>query len=190
MEDQEKTNTIQNPEVVPDAMMKKEEPSDAMMKKETPMMTKEAGEGDAMMKQTETPMIIQTEDSKPDTMMKKDPSNDAIMQKETPVMMKKETGYQAYSESRVNAALKEGQKIYVFFHADWCPSCKALDADIEANLSLIPANTLVFKADYDSETALKQKYGVTVQTTVIALGTDGSLAKKTLGVTSLKALLQ
>ena len=123
------------------------------------------------------------------------PQSDAMMKKESdsmekPDAMTKKPSYAAYSDSAVSSALKEGKKVYVFFHATWCPSCKALDADIEKNLSSIPADVLVFKADYDNETALKRKYGVTVQTTVITLNSDGSLANKALGVGSLSELLR
>jgi len=108
---------------------------------------------------------------------------------ESGTMMKKETGYQAYSTALVASALKEGQKVAIFFHASWCPNCRALEDTIKASLSQIPANALIVQADYDSETALKQKYGVTMQTTVVTLKSDGSLDKKILGPSSVAEIL-
>lgn len=104
-------------------------------------------------------------------------------------MMKQETGYQAYSDSLVGSALKEGKKVAIFFHASWCPNCQALDETIKSHLSEIPNDTLILKADYDTETALKQKYGVTMQTTVVTLKSDGSLDKKILGPKSVAEIL-
>jgi thiol-disulfide isomerase/thioredoxin len=109
---------------------------------------------------------------------------------DAPVTTRKETGYLGYSESLAGSARKSGQKILVVFHADWCPSCKALETDIRANLASIPPDVLILKADFDAGTELRQKYGVTVQSTAISLNPDGSLAKKELCGTSLKALIQ
>lgn len=64
----------------------------------------------------------------------------------------------------------------LFFHASWCPKCRALDADIEANA--IPAGMTIFKVDFDSATELKQQYGVTLQTTIVYVDDDGDLLTK------------
>lgn len=68
-----------------------------------------------------------------------------------------------------------GNKI-LFFHAPWCPQCKALDASIKAGP--IPDGTTIIKVDYDSSQALKQKYGVTTQTTLVLVDDNGNLVKK------------
>ena len=120
--------------------------------------------------------------TKPSSMMNTDHTNNA--------MMKKDTGYQMYSEALVDSALKSGQKVAIFFHASWCPSCRALDEAIKSNLSQIPSNTIIVQANYDTETALKQKYGVTVQTTVITLKSDGSLDQKMIGPKTLVDILK
>lgn len=72
-------------------------------------------------------------------------------------------------------ASTDGTKI-LFFHAPWCPQCKALDASIKAGP--IPDGTTIIKVDYDSSQALKQKYGVTTQTTLVLIDDDGNLVKK------------
>ncbi len=64
----------------------------------------------------------------------------------------------------------------LFFHASWCPQCRALEADIKK--STIPANVTIIKVDYDSNQALRQKYGVTIQTTVVHVDDRGNLIKK------------
>lgn len=59
----------------------------------------------------------------------------------------------------------------LFFHASWCPQCRALDEDLRAEGA--PAGLTVFKVDYDSRTDLRQKYGVTLQTTIVFVDDAG-----------------
>lgn len=72
--------------------------------------------------------------------------------------------YVDYSADALASA--QGDRI-LFFHADWCPTCRTLEADIESQG--VPDGITVLKVDYDSNQELRQKYGVTVQTTVVAL---------------------
>lgn len=64
----------------------------------------------------------------------------------------------------------------LFFHASWCPKCRDLDADIEANE--VPSGMTIFKVDFDTATELRQKYGVTLQTTIVYVGDDGAVLTK------------
>lgn len=85
--------------------------------------------------------------------------------------------YSAYSEAALATAQQNGQAV-IFFHADWCPSCKAGHQDILSNGGDIPADVTILKADYDTETDLKQKYGVTAQDTFVLVDANGELVKK------------
>jgi thiol-disulfide isomerase/thioredoxin len=60
----------------------------------------------------------------------------------------------------------------LFFHASWCPQCRALDESIRA--SELPGGVTIFKVDYDSSQALRAKYGVTLQTTVVKVDEKGN----------------
>lgn len=64
----------------------------------------------------------------------------------------------------------------LFFHAPWCPQCRELEADIKAKT--IPAGVTIIKVDYDSNQALRQKYGVTLQTTVVRVDDSGNILEK------------
>lgn len=77
--------------------------------------------------------------------------------------------YTDYSEKAVASA--SGTKL-LFFHAPWCPQCREIEASIQDRG--LPDNVTVFKVDYDSNQALRQKYGVTIQTTFVKIGADGS----------------
>ena len=81
-----------------------------------------------------------------------------------------------------------GTKV-LFFHASWCPKCRDLEENILA--SDIPDNFTVFKVDFDTATELRQRYGVTLQTTIVYVDDDGdALAKGVLYEdTTLNALL-
>lgn len=86
--------------------------------------------------------------------------------------------YLDYSPETLQAELAEGHKVVLFFHAPWCPFCKAADVAFKAKLDQIPANVVVLKTDYDSNTALKQKYGVTYQHTFVQIDKDGNMITK------------
>lgn len=59
----------------------------------------------------------------------------------------------------------------LFFHASWCPKCRALDEDLKAEGA--PDGLTVFKVDYDTRTDLRQQYGVTIQTTIVFVDDGG-----------------
>jgi hypothetical protein len=65
-----------------------------------------------------------------------------------------------------------GQKV-LFFHASWCPVCRALEDDIVARG--VPADMTIFKVDYDEETELVQRYEVRLQSTVVYVDDDANL---------------
>ncbi len=82
-------------------------------------------------------------------------------------------GYVDYKESAI--ATTQGTKL-LFFHAPWCPQCRALEADIQDKG--VPEGVTIFKIDYDTNQALRQKYGVTLQTTLVKIDDQGNLIKK------------
>jgi thiol-disulfide isomerase/thioredoxin len=81
--------------------------------------------------------------------------------------------YKDYDAATV--AQTKGVKI-LFFHAQWCPQCRQLDAEIKAGP--IPENVTIFKVNYDTAQDLRQKYGVTLQTTLVKIDDNGGLVKK------------
>lgn len=127
-------------------------PSDGAMMKEEEMMKKD----DAMTK---------TEDS----MMKED---DAMMEKEGAMMQK--GSYEPYAPEKI--ALAGKGKVVLFFHADWCPICRPLDAELTSKG--VPEGIHVLKVNYDTATELKKKYGVTYQHTFVQVDAQGNLIAK------------
>jgi len=76
-----------------------------------------------------------------------------------------------YSESKRDDATGD---IVLTFTADWCPSCRALEADLETNAGAIPSNLTILDVDFDSATDLKKKYGVTSQHTLVQIDAQGN----------------
>ena len=77
--------------------------------------------------------------------------------------------YTAYTST----ALAENNytKTILFFHAPWCPECRAFEQAIKS--SSIPDGVQILKVDYDSSSDLKSKYGVTLQSTFVSVDESG-----------------
>ncbi len=95
--------------------------------------------------------------------------------------------YEEYSAEKI--AMAATGDVVLFFHASWCPTCRALNGDIESNIDTIPAGVTILKTDYDAESDLKKKYGVTIQHTLVQVDQDGALIKKWSGGSKLENLL-
>lgn len=170
-----------------DESSEKEVMQKEVMEKEV-MMAKEAMEKEAMMKEETMAKeeMMKKEDSmhSDDAMMKKDGATmekkDEAMKKDG-AMMEKDAmmvkgSIQNYSPEKL--ALAEKGKVLLFFHAQWCPICRGLDAEAAANPNITPDGITVLKVDFDTATTLRQKYGVTVQHTFVQVDSSGNLLKK------------
>ena len=119
-----------------------------------------------------------------DVMIKKDETG--MMDKGD--VMTKAGSYETYAPEKV-ALASSSHDIVLFFRASWCPTCRAVDADIKANLSKIPSDLTILDVNYDQSTPLKQKYGVTYQHTFVQVDKDGNQIKKWSGSPTLSALV-
>ena len=129
------------------------------------------------------------EASSSDAMTDNKKSGGSTMKDETTqgdTMMKKGI-YEAYTASKL--AMADSGDVVLFFRASWCPTCKALDADIRAHMSAIPSGLAILDVDYDNSYELKQKYGVTYQHTLVQVDSKGTLIKKWSGSPTLVALV-
>lgn len=75
-------------------------------------------------------------------------------------------------------AQASNKKRVLFFHASWCPVCRALDKEFNDNITSIPEEIIIFKTDFDKETALKNKYGITYQYTFVQVDASGMQTAK------------
>ena len=65
----------------------------------------------------------------------------------------------------------------------WCTTCKGLDTAL--NTADLPDGLTILKTDYDKETDLKKKYGVTTQHTLVQVDAQGNKLAKWSGSRSL-----
>jgi len=154
------------------------ETTDDKMAQEKAIMEKEA------MEQKEKDAMMKADTTETDSMMKKDETS--MMDKSDTMM--KAGSYEAYAPEKV-ALASATHDVVLFFRASWCPTCRAVDADIKTNLSKIPESLAILDVNYDNSTALKQKYGVTYQHTFVQVDKDGNLIKKWSGSPTLSALV-
>jgi Thioredoxin len=117
------------PKTIPDTITQSETPQEDMMSGEVMDHS-----GSDMMKQSSESMSDTTSD------------------------MPKPTGYENYDETSFTQALASGQKVALFFHAKWCPSCRSLDKALTSET--VPSDAIIFKVDYDTSESLKKKYRV------------------------------
>ena len=77
-------------------------------------------------------------------------------------------GETPFKQAAFDQAVVAGKPVIVDFAASWCPTCKAQKPVVDA-LMKEPArkDVTLFKADYDTESALKQKLRVTQQSTFV-----------------------
>ena len=75
--------------------------------------------------------------------------------------------YDSYNSSKLSYSLTENKTAALFFHANWCHVCVSLEKNIKRNLSSFPDNSIIYNVNFDKELALRKKYWVTSQTTVV-----------------------
>ena len=78
--------------------------------------------------------------------------------------------YTAYRDG----VLGNGKESVLFFHAAWCPKCRANDTKLQSFYGSGQYERSVYKIDYDTADDLKKQYGVTGQDTFILIDGDGN----------------
>jgi thiol-disulfide isomerase/thioredoxin len=94
--------------------------------------------------------------------------------------------YLTQADYEKDVADRAGTKVVYFFHATWCPDCRATDAAL-TGLG-VPAGLTVVKVDYDTATELRKTYGVTQQHTFVQVGPDGAQLAKWTGTKTGEAI--
>jgi thioredoxin 1 len=79
--------------------------------------------------------------------------------------------------AQANAA---GKPVVVYFHADWCPTCR-VQQPIVARLALEPAlkQVTIYEADFDTETALEKTLNVGQQSTFVVFKQGHEVTRST-----------
>ena len=74
-----------------------------------------------------------------------------------------------YSAQALAAAQEAGQPVALHFRADWCPTCRAQDKVLQSLKAEKGLDLTLLAADYDTEKALKRRFKVNTQSTLIVL---------------------
>jgi hypothetical protein len=85
--------------------------------------------------------------------------------------------YEPYDAQLVSAAGYD--ETILFFHASWCPECRAFEQEITS--ADLPEGVQILKVDYDNSDDLKRTHGVTLQSTFVKVSDDGSQVSKWVG---------
>lgn len=75
--------------------------------------------------------------------------------------------FRPYTAEAFKAAQAEGKTTLLFFHAPWCPVCKAQEPKVKAQLNGEHKDVVAFKIDFDSSGALRDEFKVDKQSTLI-----------------------
>lgn len=95
-----------------------------------------------------------------------------VMEKESDTSAVMAGSYAPYSEDM----LAKTDNTVLFFHASWCPGCRATDEALSGET--IPDDLTVLKLDFDNSGELRKKYGVTGQHTFVQVDADGNEVAK------------
>ncbi len=81
--------------------------------------------------------------------------------------MKMAHGFAPFTKAAFKAAADSGKTTLVFFHAPWCPVCKAQEPKVLAHLNGDAKDVVAFKVDYDTNMDLRKEMNVEKQSTLI-----------------------
>lgn len=84
---------------------------------------------------------------------------------------------QPYTAATLAAAQKADKPVALHFHADWCPTCRAQTAVLQELKSEKGLDLTVLVANYDTEKALKRRFKVNAQSTLVVLKGQKEVAR-------------
>lgn len=74
-----------------------------------------------------------------------------------------------YSAAALAEAQKADKPVALHFHADWCPTCRAQTIVLQGLKAESGLDITVLVANYDTERALKRRFNVRAQSTLVVL---------------------
>jgi thiol:disulfide interchange protein len=90
---------------------------------------------------------------------------------------------QAFDQAKFDAALADGNTVFLDFYATWCPTCRANEPLVDGAFDG-STDVVGFRVDYDTETELKKQYNVRLQSTYLVVRGTDELARHTGALTA------
>lgn len=119
---------------------------------------------------TESMMIEDNDPSNDDDDMIPGASTGANGRSSAPAPAIHSANYRTFSAD----VLTDGRPKVLFFHAAWCPICRAADEELSGWYGEQRPTIDTYKVDYDTQTDLKARYGVTYQHTFVLVDGEGN----------------
>lgn len=94
--------------------------------------------------------------------------------------------YEDYTLEKLKNAKQEFK--ILFFHASWCPTCKAFEEKILSQV--IPENILILKVDYDTNLELRKKYNILTQTSFVIVDNNWNLLKRWIWARNIEDIIE
>ena len=94
------------------------------------------------------------------------------------------SNYMSYTKDSLSSIKWD---ILLFFHADWCPTCKNIEKNIIE--TWLPEWLTILKVDYDNASDLRKKYGITSQSTFVQVDNDWNMLKKWMWTTTVDDII-
>jgi thioredoxin 1 len=91
--------------------------------------------------------------------------------------MKMAHGFAPFTKAAFKAAADSGKMTLVFFHAPWCPVCKAQEPKVLAHLNGDAKDVVALKVDYDTNMDLRKEMNVEKQSTLILYSGSKEVAR-------------
>ncbi len=88
--------------------------------------------------------------------------------------------YVEYSSDNLSLAQSKGRAV-LYFWAVWCPTCRALDKELNTRGGELPDDVTILRVNFDTEKELKRKYNITQQHTLVLIDKEGNEVKKWIG---------
>lgn len=93
--------------------------------------------------------------------------------------------YKNYDESLIKTST---WRILLFFHADWCSTCKALEKQILK--WWLPSDLLILKVDFDSRKDVAKKYSILSQSSFVQIDNKWNMVKRIVWKADLKKVIE
>lgn len=99
--------------------------------------------------------------------------------------IQKNINYKDYDE---NLLKSHTWRILLFFHADWCSTCKSLEKQIYENK--MPDDLLILKVDFDTRKDLTGKYTILSQSSFVQIDSEWNAYKRILWISDLNKVFE